>query len=501
MSIEATRTKVVRRLSPRGENLECSQSGLKRSAATESLCRRKVFGGLLVAMAALITALMMPASASLRETTAPAPRPNIVFIMADDLGYGDIGSYGQTKIRTPHLDRLATQSTRFTDVYAGSPVCAPSRCVLMTGQHTGHCRIRANSPRVGGQLVGAGTSRRVSLTNDDRTIAEALREAGYVTGAMGKWGIGEPDTEGTPNRRGFVEWFGYLNQNHAPDYYTDYLWRNEQKQPIPENSGGKRVRYSHDLLTDEAVAFLQRHREKPFFLYLPFTIPHRQFEVPSLESYANEPWPEEAKIFAAMVTRLDRDVGRVLDELDRLGLAKNTVVFFTSDNGTEKKKSFGDLFRSGGSFRDYKGSVYEGGLRVPMLVRWPGVVPANRVNSIPWWFADVFPTFLAIAGVKESTAKLDGLDVLATLRGQRQPALAERYFYWEYPDKTLWQSARRGNWKAVRTGAKAPLELYNLKQDVGETRNVAASHPDIVAQFEKYLAGARVPSPHWPDEP
>ncbi|MEP7272210.1 MAG: arylsulfatase [Acidobacteriota bacterium] len=453
-------------------------------------------------MAALIL-LMMPASASLRAAPATAPRPNILFIMADDLGYGDLGSYGQTKIRTPNLDRLATQSTRFTDVYAGAPVCAPSRCVLMTGQHTGHCRIRANSPRVGGQpeSFGSGTGRRVSLTNDDRTIAEALREAGYVTGAMGKWGIGEPGTDGTPNRRGFDEWFGYLNQNHAPFYYTDYLWRNEQKQAIPENSDGKRVRYSHDLLTDEAVAFLERHREKPFFLYLPFTIPHRQFEVPSLEKYANEPWPEEAKIFAAMVTRLDRDVGRVLDELDRLGLATNTVVFFTSDNGSEKKKSFGDFFRSTRSFRGYKGSVYEGGLRVPMLVRWPGVVPAKKVSSTPWWFADVFPTLLAIAGVKESTAKLDGLDVLATLRGKPQPALAERYFYWEDPDKILSQAARRGNWKAVRIGAKAPLELYNLKQDIGETRNVASSHPEIVAEFEKYLEGARVPSPHWPYDP
>jgi arylsulfatase A-like enzyme len=432
---------------------------------------------------------------------APAPRPNILFIMADDLGYADLGSYGQTKIRTPHLDRLARQGTRFTDVYAGAPVCAPSRCVFMTGQHTGHCLIRGNGPRVGGTIEYFGEgSRRLSLTNDDRTVAEALREAGYVTGAVGKWGLGEPGTAGTPNRRGFDEWYGYLNQNHAPYYYTDYLWRNERKESIPENRDGRRGRYSHDLLTDEAVAFLQRNRERPFFLYLPFTIPHRRFEVPSLESYAKEDWPEEAKIFAAMVTRLDRDVGRVLSELDRLGLAPNTVVFFTSDNGAEKKP-FENVFGSSGSFRGHKGTVYEGGLRVPMLVRWPEKVAAGKVDASVWWFADVFPTLLALAGASPTREKLDGVNILPTLRGESQPALASRHLYWEDPGKRLVQGVRRGNWKAIRHGAGSALELYDLKADVGETRNVAASQPEVVAGFERYLAGARIPSPHWPDEP
>jgi len=430
-----------------------------------------------------------------------APRPNIVFIMADDLGYADLGSYGQKLIRTPNLDRLATQGTRFTDVYAGAPICAPSRCVLMTGLHTGHCRIRGNGPRVGGEIESFGEGgRRLSLTDDDRTVAEALQAAGYVSGAMGKWGIGEPGTAGTPNRRGFTEWFGYLNQNHAPYYYTDFLWRNEAKQMIPENSGGRRGRYSHDLLTDEAVAFLRRHQQQPFFLYLPFTIPHRRFEVPSLDWYAQEAWPEEAKIFAAMVTRLDHDVGRVLDELDQLGLGPNTILFFTSDNGAEKKP-FGKLFQSGGPFRGDKGTVYEGGLRVPMLVRWPGKVPAGKVSSTPWWFADVFPTLLAIAGAKEEKAKLDGRDVLPTLRGEAQPALAGRHFYWEDPGKVLSQAVRQGDWKAVRLARNAPLELYDLKSDPGETRNVAASHPQVTADFAHFLETARTPSPHWPDGP
>ncbi|MSU48675.1 MAG: sulfatase [Opitutus sp.] len=435
-----------------------------------------------------------------RAASTHAPRPNILFIMADDLGYADLGCFGQTKIRTPNIDRLATQGTRFTDVYAGAPVCAPSRCVLMTGLHTGHGRIRGNSPKVGGEIEEFGEGgRRLSLTNDDRTVAEALHDAGYVTGAIGKWGLGEPGTAGTPNRRGFDEWYGYLNQNHAPYYYTDYLWRNDRKEPIPENSGGKRGRYSHDLLTDEAVAFLRRNGRKPFFLYLPFTIPHKRFEVPSLESYANESWPEEAKIYAAMVTRLDRDVGRVLAELEQLGLAKNTVVFFTSDNGADKK-SFGNLFQSYGPLRDAKGSVYDGGIRVPMIVRWPGVTPAGRVSGVPWGFVDIFPTFLALAGGSGAGKTLDGRNLLPILRGEEQPVLAGRHLYWEDPGKQFRQAVRRGNWKVVRTGKHAPLALYDLSKDPGESRNVASIHPAVVADFERFLATARVPSPHWPDE-
>lgn len=473
------------------------------SGARPSRARTRHLPALLRFVLGAATWLMVVRSSGSMAGAAPAaasPQPNILFIMADDLGYADLGCYGQTKIRTPNIDRLATQSTRFTDVYAGATVCAPSRCVLMTGRHTGHCLIRGNSPRVGGEIEEFGEGgRRLSLTASDRTVAEALQELGYVTGAIGKWGLGEPGTDGTPNRRGFNEWFGYLNQNHAPYYYTDYLWRNERKEPIPENKGGRRGRYSHDLLTDEAVSFLRRHREHPFFLYLPFTIPHRRFEVPSLGEYEKERWPEEAKIFAAMVTRLDRDVGRVLDELERLGLAKSTVVFFTSDNGGEKKP-FEDVFRSNGSFRAGKSSVYEGGIRVPMIVRWPGVVPAGRVSHAVWWFADIFPTFVSLAGGR-AASNLDGLDVSPTLRGESQPSLASRYLYWEDPGRRIAQAARRGDWKAVRMGMKDPLELYDLKSDIGETRNVAKAHPGVVADFERYLAAARVPSPHWPDEP
>lgn len=448
--------------------------------------RVALFGGIVVALGI--------------SARAADEQPNIVFIMADDLGYADLGCYGQENIRTPNLDRLAAEGMRFTHFYAGAAVCAPSRCVLMTGLHTGHARIRGNGPRVGGEVEYFGEgSRRLSLTDEDRTVAEALRSAGYVTGAIGKWGLGEPGTAGTPNRRGFDEWFGYLNQNHAPYYYTDYLWRNERKQDIPENKGGRRERYSHDLLTDEAVSFVRRHRGRPFFLYLPFTIPHRRFEVPSLGDYAGRPWPEAAKIYAAMVTRLDADVGRVLAAVEEAGLARTTLVFFTSDNGAEKKE-FGNVFGSTGLFRGFKGSLYEGGLRVPMIVRWPGMVQAGRVSEATAWFADIFPTLLAVAGHGLTAQRLDGRSILPTLRGEQQPELSSRALYWEDPGRQLGQAGRRGRWKAVRAHPRAALELYDLEAEPAEARNVAANHPGVAAEFTRLFRAEHVESPHWPDE-
>ncbi|MBL9186690.1 MAG: arylsulfatase [Opitutaceae bacterium] len=447
-----------------------------------------------------LSLLFVFALATAAVATVPT-RPNIVFILADDLGYADLGCYGQTKIRTPNLDRLASEGTRFTQFYAGASVCAPSRCVLLTGKHTGHARIRANGPRVGGQTEYFGEgAMRLSLTDEDRTVAEALRASGYATAAIGKWGLGEPSTPGTPNRRGFDLWFGYLNQNHAAYYYTDYLWRDDRKEPIPENAGGRRSRYTHDLFADEAVAFLRRKHEKPFFLYLAFTIPHRRFEVPALGAYSGESWPDEAKIYAAMVTRLDRDVGRVLDTLGERGLAANTALFFTSDNGGERK-AFDPVFRSHGPWRGTKGSHYEGGLRVPMLVRWPGTVPAGRISDAVGWFADMFPTMLAVAGDTAPDAALDGFNLLPTLIGGDQPALRARTLYWENPARELAQAARRGPWKAVRAHPQAPLELYRLDTDPGETRDLAAAHPDLVNEFRAHFTAAHTPSPHWPSSP
>lgn len=428
-------------------------------------------------------------------------RPNIVFILADDLGSSDLGCYGSPFIATPNLDRMAAEGTRFTNAYSGSPVCAPARGVLMTGRHTGHARIRANSPRVGGQLEpfagGREGGMRLSLEPSDFTVAELVRGAGYATGIAGKWGLGEAGSAGTPNRQGFDEWLGYLNQNHASYHYPEYLDHNEGRREIPENAGGRTVVYGDDLCADFGLEFVRRHAGRPFFLYLPFTLPHALMQVPDLGAYAARDWPADAKTYAAMVTRLDSYVGRLLAELDRLGLARNTIVFFASDNGPAKAAR-SDFLRSAGSLRGRKGSVYEGGIRVPLLVRWPGRVPAGRVSDTPWMFVDFIPTCATLAGLPVP-AGIDGVDFLPHLTG-REPAPAERPLYWEMPeDGVLWQAARLGRWKAVRPAAGRPVELYDLAADPAESSDVAATHPDVTARLRAFLDASHQPSPHWPN--
>ncbi len=443
-------------------------------------------------------ALLLGVPAVSRNTFGRAPdpsdKPNIIFIMADDLGYADLGCYGQEKILTPNIDRLAAEGMRFTQCYAGSPVCAPSRNVLMTGQHVGHTTVRGNSGE--NAPPHDGEEGRIPLTPEDITVAEVLKQAGYATGITGKWGLGEPGSTGLPNDHGFDEWFGYLNQNHAPDYFTGYLWRNKERQVIEANLDGARGAYSCDLFTDFCLDFIREHRDRPFFLYVPTTIPHRKFEVPSLEPYADKPWPEEAKIFAAMVTRMDGHVGRTMALLKELHLDEKTIVFFTSDNGSAM--GWEGLFNSCGPLRDKKGSVYEGGIRCPMIVRWPGRIPAGVVSDAIWYFADFLPTAAALAGAT-APDRVDGVNVLPAILG-KTPHLSDRSVYWEMHRRggQFQQAARRGDWKAVRFGLDSPLELYNLAEDIGEKDNVAAQHPDVVARFEAYLKTARIPSPHWP---
>lgn len=442
---------------------------------------------LLIALAALGAVIPAPA----------ASRPNLIFIMADDLGCGDLGCYGQKLIQTPRLDRMAAEGTRFTHCYAGAPVCAPARSVLMTGQHTGHTRVRDNSGRVGGapdEMSDAGERHRIPLLDEDVTVAEVLKKSGYATGITGKWGLGEAGTTGVPNRQGFDEWYGFLNQNHAVFYYTDYLWRDGKKETIEANKNNARQKYTHDLFTEFALDFIRRHQKEPFFLYAAFTIPHADLEVPSLESYAAKAWPEQSKIFAAMVTRLDRSVGQILDLVTQLGLDGNTLVFFTSDNGSPE--GGGAMFDSNGVFKGKKGTLNEGGLRVPMLVRWPGQVPAGRVSDAPWYFADLLPTLAELAGAT-APKNIDGVSVLPTLLGKPQN-LAERFMYWERPSKKFQQAARRGDWKALRPGPHEPLQLFDVVGDPAENHDVAASHPDVVAKFETFLKTARTESPHWP---
>lgn len=418
--------------------------------------------------------------------------PNIIFIMADDLGYGEVGCYGQQYIQTPKIDLLAAQGMRFTQVYSGSPVCSPSRSVLMTGQHTGHTRVRDNFAAVG----GVGPEHRPVLEYEDITVAEVLRQAGYATWISGKWGLGEPGTSGVPTRQGYDEWLGFLNNNRADHYFTEYLWRNEEKYYLEGNLNGERNQYVLDVFTDFALDFIRSNKDRPFFLYLPYTTPHALYEVPNVEPYADKPWTAFEKTYAAMITRMDKEVGRIMNLLRELGIDENTIVFFTSDNGASGNVS-GTRFDSWGVFRGKKGSVYEGGLRVPMIVRWPGKVPAGRVSDKVWYFADVLPTLGELAGVR-APSNIDGVSVLQTLLGREQD-LNGRFLYWEKPAGSIRQAVRLDDWKGVRYGLNGSLELYNLKTDVSETTNVASQHPGVVVQIENYLETARTESPMWPN--
>ena len=370
--------------------------------------------------AVLKTAMRLTIALLFLASFAPssAQSPNIVFIMADDMGYGDAGAYGGKEIQTPNIDRLAHEGYRFTQVYAGHPVCAPSRNVLMTGLHTGHTTVRNNFSSVGGVVGLGGGKGRVSLKDEDLTVAEVLKKAGYITGMTGKWGLGEPNTSGEPNRQGFDEWFGYLNQRRAHTYYPTFLWLNQGRFDLTGNGAGFRTQYAHDLFTGFALNFIRRHASERFFLYVPYTIPHAAFEAPDLGAYQDKPWPEEKKAIAAMETRMDRDIGLILDLLDELGIADDTIVFFCSDNGSAT--DIDEYFGGTGPFRASKGSVYEGGIRTPMIVRWPGRVPAGKVNeSEAWYFADFLPTAAELAGTA-IPPKLDGISVLPTLLGKEQ---------------------------------------------------------------------------------
>jgi arylsulfatase A-like enzyme len=435
-----------------------------------------------------------------QTATGSAGRPNIVFILADDLGYGDLGCYGQAEIQTPNLDRMAAEGIRFTQCYAGSTVCAPSRCCLMTGLNTGHARVRGNAL--------------VPLQAEDVTVAEVLKQAGYGTALIGKWGLGEPDTTGVPNRKGFDAFFGYLNQAHAHNSFPTYLWRNEEKVAIDGNIESKEHRgvcsecrvFSSDLFTQEALRFIEEKKDEHFFLYLAYTIPHANnerggatgdgMETPSYEPYTDKPWPQPQKGHAALITRLDRDVGAVLQKLKDLGLDDNTIVFFTSDNGTHKEGGADPkFFKSSGPLRGYKRDLYEGGIRVPMIVRWPGKIKPGTVSEHVWAFWDFLPTAADLANAKTPVG-LDGVSVVPSLLGRRQDP--EPFLYWEFHERGFMRAVRMGNWKAIRLGPDKPVELYDLSIDIGESRDTADKHPDIVKRIEEYLKAARTESENWP---
>ncbi len=456
--------------------------------------RRRRFlthGGVAVVTASAWGLGLLPETHRAEAGEAQAPRPNIIYMMADDLGYGDLGCYGQQHIRTPNIDRLAAEGLRFTQCYAGSTVCAPSRSVLMTGQHTGHTRVRGNSGIVG----GVGRQRRVPLKPQDLTVAEIAKQAGYATGITGKWGLGEPDTTGVPNRQGFDEWLGYLNQRNAHTYYPPHLWRNQEKLILEGNQGDKKTEYTHDMFTEFALAFIRKNKDRPFFLYVPWCIPHAHYEIPSIEPYADKPWPKDAKVHAAMITRMDRHVGRIMALLKELNIDGRTIVFFCSDNGAAKR--WEGIFDSSGALRGHKRDMYEGGIRTPMIVRWPDHVPQGKTNDeTAWTFADFLPTVADLVGVPPPT-HIDGVSVLPTLLGKRQD-LSGRFLYWEFYERGFQQAVRWREGKAIRPKLGAPLQLYDLSKDPAEKHDIADQHPDVVATIEAYLKTARTDAPNWP---
>lgn len=422
------------------------------------------------------------------------PKPNIIFIMADDLGYGDLGSYGQQQIKTPHLDRMAVEGLRFTQVYAGAPVCAPSRSVLMTGQHSGHTKVRGNFSAI--EVPELPNPRRIPLALEDTTIAEILKQAGYVTGMFGKWGLGEANTSGEPNAKGFDEWFGFNNQRRAHTHYPDFVWHNRDTFHIDANQNGAEGQHVHELFTQFAMVFLEQHKDTTFFMYLPYTLPHDDFDATEeyLETYENEDWTEQEKTYAAMVSMVDADVGQLLDSLQAYGIANNTLVFFCSDNGAANR--YEGTFDSSGPLRGRKRDMYEGGIRTPMIAWMPGTVPAGATNDYPWYFPDVLPTLTAFVGT-EAPQNIDGISMLPAIMGEEMPA-SDRYLYWEFHERGFDQAVRWKDWKGIRAGMDAPLELYDLSADVGEENDVSADYPEITQQLTNYLDTARSPSVYWP---
>lgn len=467
------------------------------------------------------------------EGCASSRPPNVVFIMADDLGYGEVGSFGQEKIRTPSIDRIAAEGVRFTQHYSGSPVCAPSRCVLLTGLHTGHAYIRDNDEmnERGDVWHDPDLEGQRPLLEGTFTLGTLFQNAGYATGAMGKWGLGGPDSSGHPNRQGFDDWYGYLCQRIAHNYYPTHLWRNGEKdilegndyfyphQRLPEDADPQDPAsyepysgevYSQDAIAEEARSFIRAHAEEPFFLYVPFTVPHVSLQVPedSLEEY-EDAFPETPytgdrgylphrmprAAYAAMVTRMDAEIGRILDLLDELGLAEDTLVLFTSDNGpTFNGGTDSEFFGSAAGLRGLKTELYEGGIRVPLVARWPGRIPAGTVSDLPSAFWDFLPTFAELLE-QPLPGPTDGVSLLPTLGGSSGPQEEHAYLYWEFHGR---QAVRMGRWKGYRVAESGAFELYDLDEDRAEALEVSEANPAVVARISRIMVEARTESELFP---
>lgn len=475
------------------------------AARREALLTLRMIRPLLALLAAFAAAV----------ASAQNSKPNIIFILADDLGYGELGCYGQKEIATPNIDRLAAEGMRFRQFYAGNTVCAPSRSVLMTGQHMGHTRVRGNS---------AGPAQR--LAAGDVTIARVLKDAGYATGLVGKWGLGEVGDSGEPTKHGFDYYFGYLNQTHAHNHFPSFLWRNGEKVTLPNdytavgpaNGNGtpgagystNRVAYAGDLFAQEARDFVTRHKDQPFFLFYSSVAPHANNErsrelgdgneVPDVGAYADKPWNDAQKNHAAMITRLDRDVGDLLAHLKKLGLDERTLVIFSSDNGPHKEGGPNydpDFFAARGPLSGNKRALTDGGIRVPFIARWPGKIKAGAESTHVGYFGDMMTTWAELAGAK-APASPDSISLAPTLLG-RGPQRKHDYLYWEFYEGGISQAVLiDGRWKGIRMKSiTEPIQLFDLANDLAEKTDLAAQEPARVAQVAELFRTAHVDNEHW----
>lgn len=432
-------------------------------------------------------------------------KPNVIYILADDLGYGEVGYNGQELIKTPELDTMAAAGMKFTAHYCGNSVCAPTRCSLMTGLHPGHAYIRANSP---GYPNG-----QTPLLGDTETVAKLMKRAGYETALIGKWGLGgvlenvdQPVlNSGHPNKQGFDHFFGYLDQRRAHHYYPDFLWRNNERVMLNNIANGAESDndYSHDLMTDEAMGWITENKEKPMFLYLAYCIPHTKWQVPELGEYADKDWPKERfKIQAAMVSRMDRDIGRIKRLLEELGIADNTLIMFNSDNGAHAQGETREFFNTTGGLNKYKRWMNEGSLRSPTIAYWPSKVPAGTTSDHISAFWDILPTMADLTG-EGVQGRTDGISMLPTLLGDVENQKVHPYLYWElYEKKRANCAVRMGKWKGLINDRRKGMhiELYDLESDEGETTNVASQYPEVVEQIRKAMLEAHEPNPFWDKE-
>ncbi|MEY3949652.1 MAG: Arylsulfatase precursor [Verrucomicrobiota bacterium] len=412
-----------------------------------------------------------------------ADKPNIIFILVDDAGIGDFSPYGCKYGVTPNIDRLANEGMKFTRAYSGSAVCAPSRYVLMTGQHTGHALRRANQSKIG----------LLSLPPQQTTVATLLHGAGYATGGFGKWGLGNPGSTGAAEKQGFDVFFGYYDQKHAHDYYTDHLVRNGVDVPQPQSGKRSWEDYSHTRIADETLKFIEQNKDRPFFCYAAWTPPHGDFVIPENPVFGQKAWTEEVRNYAAMVALVDKDVGRLMKKLKDLGIDEKTLVVFSSDNGANLE--FIESLGSTGGLRGYKRMLYEGGTRTPFIARWPGKIQPSTTSDLLTSSVDFLPTAAELSGVPGPKG-LDGHSIVPTLLGKGQQVV-HASLYFEIYEPYFQQAVRMGDWKGYRLGTKAPLELYDLKSDPAEKQNIAAAHPDIVKRIEAIMTAEHTPSPYY----